>query len=75
MNEPIITKIIVEQFDNGISIKWDVNCEPIYFVAEENKEAKTLGDLFFEDIKDFMDNMVTNKVEITVAMKRKEGEV
>ncbi len=69
------TRIIVEQFDNGISVKWDVDEEEVRFVAEENKEAQTLGECLFEDIKHYMDTHFTNKVEIIMEIKSMDGEV
>ena len=68
-------RIIVEQFDNGISVKWDVDEEEVRFVAEENKEAQTLGECLFEDIKHYLDTHLTNKVEIIMEIKSMEGEV
>ena len=69
------TRIIVEQFDNGIAVKWDVDEEPVLLIAEEDKEAQTLGECLFEDINHFMDTHSTNKVEIIMEIKSMEGEV
>jgi hypothetical protein len=69
------TRIIVEQFDNGIAVKWDVNEEPVLLIAEEDKEAQTLGECLFEDISHYMDTHYTNKVEIIMEIKSMEGGV
>jgi hypothetical protein len=60
------TRIIFEQFDNGIAVKWDVDEEPVLLIAEEDKEAQTLGECLFEDISHYMDTHFTNKVEIII---------
>lgn len=69
------TRIIVEQFDNGISVKWDVDEETVILIAEEDKEAQTLGECLFSDISHYMDIHLTNKVEIIMEIKSMEGEV
>lgn len=71
------TRIIVEQFDNGIAVKWDVDEEeePVLLIAEEDKEAQTLGECLFEDIKHYMDTHFTNKVEIIMEIKSMENQL
>lgn len=60
-------KIIVEQFDNGISLKWSSNeCDPVSIVAQEFDEERTLGKMIFEDIKQVMNKAMTNTVTLNI---------
>ena len=62
-------EITVEQFDNGISIKWrhvdgDTGSEAI--VALERDQANAIGKTIWEDIKSLMDYKLTPIVKMTI---------
>ena len=62
-------KIIIEQYDNGISIKWeelDQNIEPVALVALERDITRTIGEMVWEDIKNVMDTNFTNGAQISL---------
>lgn len=62
-------KIIIEQFDNGISIKWeelDQNIDPVAVVALDRDIARTLGEMVWEDIRSVMDTNLTNGAQISL---------
>ena len=59
--------IIVERFDNGITIKWSndgVEVESI--VAPDGETEKTIGKMLLEDIDNLMDMKLTNIVKIHI---------
>jgi hypothetical protein len=60
-------KIIVEQYDNGISLKWsspDHDNESV--VALERDRERTLGNMIWTDIYKIMDAEVCNVVTINI---------
>lgn len=67
--------LIVEQFDNGITIKSERN--QIFKVVEnasdkqernETKYANHLGSLIYPDISRFMDEACTSKVRVEISL-------
>ena len=59
-------EIIVEQFDNGISLKWSDGSLTKAYVAMEHHKNTTIGDVLWEDIKNLMDCTPTNKVKMCI---------
>lgn len=71
--------IIVEQFDNGITIKSEK--DQIFKVVEnasdkqdrnEIKYANHLGNLIYPDISRFMDEACTSKVRVEISVTDEE---
>lgn len=64
-------KITVEQFDNGISLKWESGETPDMqaVVALEYDKEKALGKMIWEDIDSIMNRETCNKVEMTIEYK------
>ena len=64
--------IIVEQFDNGISLKWSSpeHGNEAAIVALDEERAYTIGKMIWEDIKAVMNselkNIVVMKIEYAV---------
>ena len=58
--------IIIEQFDNGISLKWSDGHLTKAYVAMEHHKHTTIGDVLWEDIKNLMDCTPTNKVKMCI---------
>lgn len=67
-------EIIIEQFDNGISLKWSDGSLTKAYVAMEHHKNTTIGDLLWEDIKNLMDCTTTNKVKMRIEYSSEEGE-
>ena len=64
-------KIIIEQFDNGISLKWE-GCETPDMqavVALDNDKEKELGKMIWEDVYALMNLETCNKVEMEIEYK------
>ena len=59
-------EIIIEQFDNGISLKWGDGHLTKAYVAMEHHKNTTIGDVLWEDIKNLMDCTTTNKVKMCI---------
>lgn len=60
-------KIIIEQFDNGISLKWsspDHDSENI--VALDFDKEKTIGKMIWDDVKSIMDKELCNIVTMEI---------
>lgn len=67
--------ILIEQYDNGISLKWrdcDGNIEPEYLVALEGDQVNTIGNTIWEDIKSVMDSKFVNIVKLTIEYQAME---
>ena len=59
----------VEQFDNGITLRWnDLEGEypPFANVVLEGQEAETIGRIVFEDIQKIMDAVPCNIVSLHI---------
>ena len=68
-------EITIEQFNNGISLKWrdcDGNIEPEDLVALEEDQVNTIGKIILDDIKLVMDNKLTNIVKLTIEYQAME---
>lgn len=68
-------EITVEQFNNGISLKWrdcDGNIEPEDLVALEVDQVNTIGKIISDDIKLVMDNKLANIVKLTIEYQAME---
>ena len=66
---PMEAKIIIEQYDNGISIKWrelERDVAPVAVVALNHDIARTIGEMVWEDIKNVMDTNFTNGAQISL---------
>lgn len=61
-------KITVEQFDNGISLKWEGFETPDMqaVVALEHDKEKTLGKMIWEDVYTLMNLETCNKIEMEI---------
>lgn len=62
-------RITVEQFDNGITLRWkDLSGEydPSANVVLEGGEPNAIGVLIYEDIKQIMDSVPCNEVEVNI---------
>ena len=64
-------EIIIEQFDNGISLKVQGGRS---FVAMGHDKTRAIGDVLWEDIKNLMDCTPTNKVRMNIEYSSEEGE-
>lgn len=63
-------KIIIEQFDNGITLKWsspDHDSKAI--VAHFYDREKAIGEMILNDVKHIMDAELCNEVEMVIAYK------
>jgi len=61
--------ILIEQFDNGISIKWsdpDMEEDPHDIVALDRDKAQAIGEMIFEDIKHLMDSELVCIVKMNI---------
>ena len=64
--------IQIEQFDNGITIRWeDVEGEhdPQAIVALDRDKEMSIGKTIWEDIKMIMDSQLCNAVEMNIEYK------
>ena len=64
--------IVVEQFDNGITLKWkDVEGkhDPHAVVALDRDKEMSIGKTIWEDIKMIMDSTLCNAVEMEIEYK------
>ena len=62
-------KILIEQFDNGISLKWndaEHDGDTKAIVALDREQSKAIGDIIWNDVLCVMNNDVTNKVNLTI---------
>lgn len=63
------TTITIEQFDNGITVKWrdiDGKVDPKAVVALEREQARVIGETLWEDVKQIMDANLTNLVKMVI---------
>lgn len=67
--------IEVEQYDNGISLKWS-NEEAVgdneAVVALDADKESAIGKMIWSDVRFVMDNSLANKVRLTVEYEPKE---
>jgi hypothetical protein len=69
-------EITVEQFNNGISLKWrdcDGNIESEDLVALERDQVNTIGKTIWDNIKSVMDSKFANIVKLTIEYQAMEG--
>ena len=62
-------ELIVEQFDNGFSLLWrdlEGEVKDSKSVALLGGEKEAVGELLFEDILEYFDKGVSDKVKITI---------
>lgn len=61
-------KITVEQFDNGITLKWESGETPDTqaVVALDYDKEKALGKMILEDVDSIMNRETCNKVELEI---------
>ena len=62
-------EVTVEQFNNGISLKWkdaENNIEPEAIVALDNDKVNTVGKIIWDDITLMMDQELCNVVKMTI---------
>lgn len=63
------TEVIVEQYNNGISLKWkDIkgDIEPEAVVALDNDKTRTIGKIIWDDITLMMDRESCNVIKMTI---------
>jgi hypothetical protein len=61
--------ITIEQYDNGITVKWrDAagEVDPKAVVALEREQARVIGETLWEDIRQIMDANLTNLVKMVI---------
>ena len=71
-------EITVEQFNNGISLKWKDcagNIESEDLVALEADKQNTIGKIIWDDIQLIMDNKLTNIVKLTIEYQATEEQL
>ena len=62
--------ITVEQFGNGISIKWESpDVDPQSEVALDYDKEKAIGRMIWDDTKNVMDTELCNEVEMSIEYK------
>ena len=64
--------IVVEQFDNGITIKWkdaEGEHDPQAIVALDRDKEMSIGKTIWEDVKMIMDSQLCNAVEMEIEYK------
>lgn len=62
-------EIIIEQFDNGITLHWrdlDGEVEDEKLVVPEHSQHSEVGKLIMSDVQVVMKELVSNRVKITV---------
>ena len=62
-------EVTVEQFNNGISLKWkdaEGNIEPETVVALDNDTTNTIGKIIWDDITLMMQQKQCNIVKMTI---------
>lgn len=64
--------IRVEQFDNGITLKWAMDGETEHLVATDSEKERVLGKMVWEDIKHLMDNYTCNQVVLNIEYKEEQ---
>jgi hypothetical protein len=68
-------EITIEQFNNGISLKWrdcDGNIESEDLVALERDQVNTIGKTIWDNIKSVMDSKFANIVKLTIEYQAME---
>ena len=69
------TEVIVEQFENGISIQWkdlEGKFSETKKIAYEDDKVKLLGGEIMEDIDHFLDSAMTDKLRMVIAYEEIE---
>lgn len=62
--------IKIEQFGNGISIKWESpDVDPLSEVVLDFDKEKAIGKMIWDDIKNVMDTELCNEVEMVIEYK------
>lgn len=62
-------EIIIEQFDNGITLHWrdlDGETDDEKLVIPEHMQNSEVGKSIMGDVKNVMDGAATNKVKLTI---------
>lgn len=63
-------KIKIEQYDNGISLKWkSPDSDGQSEVALDYDKEKAIGKMIWDDIKHLMDSELCNEVEMVIEYK------
>lgn len=63
-------KIKIEQYDNGISLKWkSPDSDGQSEVALDYDKEKAIGKMIWDDIKHLMDSELCNEVEMCIEYK------
>lgn len=71
------TEIIIEEFDNGITLKWhDLEGEQDdeRIVALEREEESAIGKTIWDDIRCVMDKELVSKVRMTIEYEPIKGQ-
>ena len=65
--------VIIEQFDNGISYKWESNnVDPTHMVSLDVTRNQDLGKELWSDIVNFMNENSVNKVKLTITIEKED---
>ena len=62
-------QVEIEQFDNGITLRWhdlDGEADDTSEVVTENEEAEAIGSEIWGDIRNIMESCDKNKVRLTI---------
>lgn len=63
------TKFTIEQFDNGITLRWqDIDRDRAIVIPEHSINAE-VGKIIMEDVKNVMDMNTTNKITLTTILE------
>ena len=68
--------IEIEEFDNGISLKWkdaDGHGEPEAVVALDREKETAIGKMIWSDIENAMNLAMTNKARMEITYHLEEG--
>lgn len=70
-------KVFIEQFDNGIAVKWyrvdeemKVEADGEHLVINEEDERRKLGELLQDEIDYFMNARTTNNIKLTITYEK-----
>lgn len=65
-------EIIIEQYDNGIGIKRkdaEGETDPQNVVALEREQARTIGEMVWDDVRRMMDAELANVVKLEIGLQ------
>jgi hypothetical protein len=66
----------IEQFDNGITLKWEdaeEKLDPEAIVALDRDKEAAIGKMIWDDVKSVMDSAVSCKVTMEITYQANDG--